>query len=116
MDADLVLFESCHIKKKIKYHDKGFKNDKYLHLYSLGKGTMGNGSFQNVSEEKGHFILWETGHSTFWESDHLSSGIRDILSSWNRTTYPPGNGTRYPLGIGPLILWEISSWNREFGR
>ena len=41
---------------------------------------------------------------------------RDIQPSGNRTTYPPGNRTRYPLGIRPLILWEISSGNREFGR
>ena len=58
------------------------------------------GTFQDVSGEKGNFILWETGHSTLWErfyplgtgplilweSDHLSSGIR----------------TTYPLGIGNL--------------
>ena len=108
---------------KITYHNTGFKNDKYLHLYSLGKGAMGNRTFQNVSREKGHFILWETGHSTLWErffplgigplilweSDHLSSGIRDIhwetghrkwdtLSSGIRTTYPLGN-----------ILWDFGN-------
>ena len=50
-------------------------------------------TFQNVSGEKGHFILWETGHSTLWERF-------------------------YPLGIRPLILqdnlWEMGHpilWN-----
>ena len=59
---------------------------------------MGNVTLQNVSEEKGHFILWETGQSTLWER---------FFSSGNRTTYP--------LGIGSLILWEsdhLSSGNR----
>ena len=79
-----------------------------------------------------HFILWETGHSTFCERSSLGIGQLilfepDHLSSGNWTTYPPGfetssgkrdmgNETRYPLGFGPLILWETSSWNREFGR
>ena len=42
---------------------------------------MGIATFQNVSGEKGHFILLETGHSTRWERF-------------------------FPLGIGPLILWD----------
>ena len=134
----MLLNMTCFIVWKIKYHNKSFTNYKYLHLYILGKGTMGNGTFKNVSGwwdisiiretghsmlwEKGHFILWETGISIIWEqfyplgigtlilweSDHLSSGIRDIL-------WETGNGKRYPLGIGPLILWEISSGNRELG-
>ena len=51
---------------QIKYHDKVFKYDKYLHSYNLGKGTMGNGTFQNVSGNKRHFILRETGHFILW--------------------------------------------------
>ena len=50
---------------------------------------MGNGTFQNVSREKGHFILWETGHSTLWERN-------------------------FPLGIGPLILWDSGIWESVF--
>ena len=74
--------------------------------------------------ETGHSILWEQffhleiGPLIIWELDHLTSGnrtssfgIRDIL--WETGH---GNGTRYPLGFGPLILWETSSGNREFGR
>ena len=101
----------------------------------MGNGTLGNGTFQNVSGEMGHFYylgngtfyalgegtLYSLGNGTFlssgndfilWESGHLSSG--------NRTTYPlgfgtssgkrdMGNGTLYPLGIGPLILWETGN-------
>ena len=95
-----------------------FENYKYLNLYSLGKGTMGTGTFQNCFRGEGTLILWETGHSILhgndfflWESDHLSSWIRDIL--W---VTGHGNGTRYPLGFGPIILWETSSSNWEFGR
>ena len=125
MNADAVLFESCHINKKNKikhivwqrkYHGKGFKNDKYLHLYSLGKGTMGNGTSQNVSWEKGHLILWETdippsgNDFILWESDHLSSGSRDILWEtrhgkrkhailWDSDHLSSG---KHPLGIGNL--------------
>ena len=53
---------------------------------------MGNGTFQNVSGEKGHGkrdILPSWNDFILWESDHLSTG--------NRNTYP--------LGIGLLILW-----------
>ena len=79
-----------------------------MHLYILGKGTRGNRTFQNVSGEKGNFILWETGHSTLWErffpleSDHLSSGIRDILwetGHGKRDMLSSGIRTTYPLGI-----------------
>ena len=92
---------------------------KSIHLYSLGKGTRGNGTFQNVSGETGNFILWEAGHLNLWER-------LDHITSWNRTTFPlgsgtssgnrdMGNGTRFPLGFGPLIPWETYSGNREFG-
>ena len=93
---------------------------------------MGNGTFQNASGVKGHFILWETGHSTFWErffpqgigslifweSDHLSSGNRTTYplgfgtSSWTRDM---GNGTRYPFGFGPNILWETDHLSSGIG-
>ena len=71
---------------------------------------MGNGKFQNVSGENGHFILCETGHSTLWERFY-PPGIRPLILQ----RQPLGNGTRYPLGLGPFILWETSSGNREFG-
>ena len=80
----------------------------------------GNGTFENVSEEQGHFILWETGHSTPWErfftlgiGTPYPLGIGPLIL-WD-SGHPLGNGTRYPLGFGPLILWETSSGNREFG-
>ena len=73
---------------------------------------MGNGTFQNVTGEKGHFILLETGHSIPWER-FFRLGIGPlILWEWG---HPLGNGTRYPLKFGPLILWETSSGNRDFG-
>ena len=100
----------------MKYHDKGFKIDKYLHLYIQGKGTMGNGTFQNVSEDKRHFILWETGHSTLWESDHLSSGNRDIIwetGHGKRDTLSSGIRTTYPLGN---ILRESGIWEMRYNQ
>ena len=91
-----------------------------MHLYILGKGTRGNRTFQNVSGEKGNFILWETGHSTLWErffprgiGPHNHLGIGQLFL-WD-PGHPLGIGTRYPLGFGPLILWETYSGNREFG-
>ena len=77
----------------------------YYILYGLGKGTMGN--FQGrrntlLSEKRDN--LPSGNDFILWEADHLSSGKRDM-----------GNRTRYPLGFGPLILWETSSGNWEFG-
>ena len=79
--------------------------------FFIVKGTMGNGTYINVSGERGHFMLWETGHSTLSEndfflseSDHLSSGNRDM-----------GNGKRYPLGFGPHIPRETSSGKHSLG-
>ena len=89
----MLLNMNCFIIWQIEYHDKSFTNDNYLLLYISGKGTMGNGTFQNVSGETWHFkmfqgrryisIIWETGHSIIWESDHLST-------------------EKHPLGIGNL--------------
>ena len=73
-----------------KYHDKGFNNDKYLHLYSLGKGTMENGLFQNVAGAR---------DGTFY-----SLGEGTLFSLGNGKLYPLG--TIFPLGMGPLILWD----------
>ena len=88
--------------------DSSFTNDKYLHSYIWGKGTMGNwrlgnGTFHNVSEETRHFYY--LGNGTFYS---LGEGTLNSL----------GNGTFYPLGIGTLILWEsghLSSGNRDMG-
>ena len=86
------------------YHDKGFKNYKYMHLYGLGKGTMETGHlkmFQRSSDTlfSGKRDILPSGNDFFlWESGHISSG--------NRTVYPlgfgtsSGNGTIYPLGFG----------------
>ena len=82
----------------------------YLHLYSLGKGTMGNGTFQNVSGEKDTLIsgkrdILPSGNDIIlWESDHLSSGIRDIL-------WETGHGKRDTLSSGIRTTYP-----REFGR
>ena len=51
---------------QIRYHDKSFTNYKYLHLYILGKGTMGNGTRYPLGI--GTLILWETGNYILWES------------------------------------------------
>ena len=67
----------------------------------MGNGTLGNGTFQNVSGETGHFYY--LGNGTFYS---LGEG----------TLYSLGNGKFYPLGIGTLILWEsdhLSSGNRD---
>ena len=81
-------------------------------VWEKGQWETGNGTFKNVSGEKGHFILWETGYSTLWERFFpLGNGP---LILWD-SERPLGNGTRYFLGFGPLILWETSSGNREFG-
>ena len=93
-----------------------------IYIYSLGKGTMGNGkrTFTNVSGEKGHFILWETGYSTLWERFSGEIPLGNV-----RTTYPLGfwtsSGKRntlfsaiwttYPLGD---ILWESGIWESVF--
>ena len=103
----MLLNMTCFIVYKIEYHDKSFANDKYLHLYIWGKGTMGNGTlgngtFQNVSGETGHFYY--LGNGTFYSKGEgtlysLGNGkffpLERILSSGNRTTYPLG----HPLGI-----------------
>ena len=80
---------------KVKYHGKGFKNDKYLHLYILGEGTMGkgslgNGTFQNGSGELGHFYYM--GNEVF---------------------YALGGGTLYSLGNGKFyygLVWTRLDW------
>ena len=80
----------------------GFTNYIYLYFYILGKGTMPNGTFKNVSGVKGHFYYLR--NRTFYPGTLYSLGnvkfypLGMILSSGNRTTYP--------LGIGPLILWD----------
>ena len=88
------------------------------------KGQWERGHFKNFQGIRDTLFSWKWDilpfryNFTFWESDQLSSG--------NRTTYPlgfwtfsgkwdMGNGTGYPLGFGPLILWETSSVNQEFG-
>ena len=85
-----------------KYHD--FKNNKYLYLYILGKGTMGNGTFQNVSGETGHFYYM--GNGTF---SALLVGTLYSLGNGKfytlRRIFSSGNRTNYPLEIDPLIPW-----------
>ena len=115
--------------------DSSFTNDKYLHLYIRGKGTMGNGTlgngtFQMFQGRRDISIIWETGHSIFSEKrDTLFSGKRDILSSgndfilWQSGHLSSGNRTTYPLGIGTwetghAILWEsghLSSGKHPLG-
>ena len=98
----------------------------------MGNWTLGNGTFQNVSGEMGHFYY--LGNGTFYalgEGTLYSLGngkfypLGTILSSGNRTTYPEirdilwemgygkrdtlssGNRTTYPLGIGKFYLLGI---------
>ena len=100
-----LLNWTCYIVWQIEYHDKSFTNDKYLHLYIWGKGTIGNGTFQNVSGETGHFYY--LGNGTFY-----SLGEGTLYSLGNRKFYPlgmilsSGNWTTYPLGSRPIILWD----------
>ena len=77
-----------------------------LHAFLImGNGTLGNGTFQNVSGETGHF--YHLGNGTFY-----SLGEGTLYSLGNGTLYPlgtilsSGNRETCPLGIGPLILWE----------
>ena len=96
----------------------------------MGKGTMGNGTFQNISGKKGHFMLWETGHSTLWErfsplgigpiilweTDQLSFGIRDILWEtghailWDSDYLSSG---KHSLGIGNLGIGFFYHMNQS---
>ena len=71
----------------------------------MGNGTLGNGTFQNVSGEMGHFYY--LGNGTFY-----ALGKGTLYSLGNGKFYPlgtilsSGNRDTYPLGIGPLILWD----------
>ena len=113
---------------QITFHEKGFENYKYLHNYIIwekeqwetghfkmfqgSRDTLfsGNGTFQNVSGEKGHFILWKRDILPFWndfflwESDHLSSGIRDILWETGHVKRDHLSSGKHPLGIGNLVI------------
>ena len=68
----------------------------------MGNGTLGNGTFQNVSGEMGHFYY--LGNGTFY-----ALGEGTLYSLGNGKFYPlgtilsSGNRDTYPLGIGPLI-------------
>ena len=71
----------------------------------MGNGTLGNGTFQNVSGEMGHFYY--LGNGTFY-----ALGEGTLYSLGNGKFYPlgtilsSGNRDIYPLGIGTFILWE----------
>ena len=78
----------------------------------MGNGTLGNGTFQNVSGETGHFYY--LGNGTFY-----SLGEETLYSLGNGTFYPlgtilsSGNRETYPLGFGPLILWASGHGKRD---
>ena len=84
----------------MKYLDKGFENDKYLHLYGLEKGQWDTGDISKCFREMGHFILREMGH-----------GKRDTLSSGIWTTYPLGN-ILWESGIRALRYNQYDRWGR----
>ena len=77
----------------------------------MGNGTLGNGTFENVLGETGHFYY--LGNGTFY-----SLGEGTLYSVGSGTFYPlgmilsSGNRDTYPLGIGPLILWESGHGKR----
>ena len=74
------------------FPEDSFKNDKYLHLYGLEKGTMGTGHLKMFQGRRD--TLFSGIRDILWETEH---GKRDTISSDIRTTYPLGIEN---LGIG----------------